>query len=66
MNAKWILPTLIMPYLLAGCQGALWGNMIVLGVTFGVFFGTLSLGRTSEASHSASTASASHEAAPRS
>lgn len=66
MNAKWTLPILMTPYLLAGCQGALWGNIIVLGITFGVFFGTLSLGRTSEASRSASTVSASHEGAPRS
>ncbi len=66
MNAKWILLTLITPYLLAGCQGALWGNIIVLGITFGVFFGTLSLGRTSEESSSTSTASVSREAAPRS
>ncbi len=31
---------------LAGCAGAAWGNLIVLGVTFGIFIGTLSLGRS--------------------
>jgi hypothetical protein len=31
---------------LAGCSGAYWGNLIVLGVSFGIFYGTLSLGRS--------------------
>ena len=30
---------------LAGCQGAVWGNLAVLAASFGIFFGTLSLGR---------------------
>jgi hypothetical protein len=30
---------------LSGCNGAFWGNVVVLGVTVGIFFGTLSLGR---------------------
>jgi hypothetical protein len=34
--------------LLSGCNGALWGNVVVLGVTIGIFFGTLTLGRSSE------------------
>lgn len=34
---------------LGGCQGALVGNLLVLGVTVGIFFGTLGLGRTSQA-----------------
>ncbi len=32
---------------LSGCNAAIWGNMLVLGVTVGIFFGTLALGRTS-------------------
>lgn len=31
---------------LGGCNGALVGNVVVLMVTVGIFFGTLSLGRT--------------------
>ncbi|MBX7194298.1 MAG: hypothetical protein K1X94_19740 [Sandaracinaceae bacterium] len=30
---------------LAGCNGAFFGNFVVLGLTLGVFFGTLGLGR---------------------
>ena len=30
---------------LPGCNGAFWGNVVVLGLTVGIFFGTLSLGR---------------------
>jgi len=30
---------------LGGCNGAFWGNLVVLGLTVGIFFGTLSLGR---------------------
>lgn len=29
----------------AGCGGVIWGNVAVLAVTLGIFFGTLSLGR---------------------
>lgn len=29
-----------------GCNGAFVGNFVVLGLTLGVFFGTLGLGRT--------------------
>lgn len=29
----------------AGCNGAFVGNIVVLGLTLGVFFGTLGLGR---------------------
>ncbi len=31
--------------LFGGCNGAVWGNLAVLGITFGIFLGTLSLGR---------------------
>lgn len=43
--------------LAAGYHGALWGNLLVLGVTVGIFFATLNLGRhtaTSSASQSTS------------
>ncbi|MEI8254902.1 MAG: hypothetical protein WCJ30_04440 [Deltaproteobacteria bacterium] len=30
---------------LAGCQGVHYANMVTLAVTFGLFFGTLNLGR---------------------
>ena len=33
-------------FALAGCNGAFWGNLIVLGLTVGIFFGTLALGRS--------------------
>lgn len=29
----------------AGCEGAIWGNLAVLAVSVGIFMGTLSLGR---------------------
>ena len=49
---------------LGGCQGAFWGNLIVLGVTVGIFFGTLALGRSGAATRSAeaSTSSTSRHA----
>jgi hypothetical protein len=44
--------------LLGGCNGAFWGNFIVLGITVGIFLGTLSLGRARDAaSRSASQSS---------
>jgi len=56
------LTALAAPFLLAGCSGALWGNMVVLAVSAGIFLGTLSLGRSSEATRSAE---ASSSTAPR-
>jgi len=50
------------PFLLGGCSGALWGNVVVLAVSAGIFVGTLSLGRRSEATRSAE---ASTPTAPR-
>jgi ABC-type Na+ efflux pump permease subunit len=46
----------------AGCSGAplagaFWGNLLVLGVTVGIFFGTLALGRSSAATQSAEASS---------
>ncbi len=43
---------------LAGCNGAFVGNLIVLGMTVGIFYGTLTLGRSADA-RSAATRSAS-------
>ncbi len=40
------------PLVLAGCNGALWGQLVVLMITVGIFLGTLSLGRVSEAARS--------------
>ncbi len=30
---------------IAGCQGAVWGNVLALGITASLFVGTLRLGR---------------------
>ena len=50
---------------LAGCNGAFIGNFFVLGVTIAIFFGTLSLGRTAEATRTArSTADSSRSVRP--
>jgi hypothetical protein len=38
--------------LLGGRSGALWGNLVVLAITVGIFVGTLSLGRSSSATRS--------------
>ena len=53
MNTKLTLIALAAPLLLTGCNGALLGNLVVLGITLGIFFGTLSLGRSTEATRSA-------------
>jgi len=48
------------PFLLTGCSGALWGNMVVLVLSTGIFIGTLSLGRRgTEATRSAEASSSS-------
>lgn len=44
--------------LLGGCNGALVGNLVVLMVTVGIFYGTLSLGRTGARADSSATRSA--------
>lgn len=53
------LLALSLSFLLTGCNAAMWGNMAVLVVTFGIFFGTLGLGRVSDASRSRADASTS-------
>lgn len=40
---------------LTGCNGAFWGNLVVLAVTVGIFFGTLALGRANAATRSGDT-----------
>lgn len=45
--------------LLSGCNGAFWGNFIVLGITVGIFLGTLSLGRARDAAAASASRSAS-------
>lgn len=55
--------------LLGGCQGVLVGNLLVLAVTVGIFFGTLGLGRASSPSTRSATgdrADRSHTQSPRS
>jgi hypothetical protein len=41
-----LLPLLLAPAL-GGCTGAILGNLFVVGLTVGIFFGTLGLGRSS-------------------
>ncbi|MDQ3036054.1 MAG: hypothetical protein M3Y87_26875 [Myxococcota bacterium] len=53
MNAKShtkVLPAVMAlsaALLLGGCSGVLVGNLVVLAITLGIFFGTLGLGRAS-------------------
>jgi hypothetical protein len=48
----WYLAALA-PIAIAGCSGALMGQLAVLAVAVGIFVGTLSLGRQSAASAAA-------------
>lgn len=53
------------PWLLAGCHPAFLGNLVVLGLTVGIFVATLSLGRTAGTTRAdASTATRSTTARP--
>lgn len=45
------------PLFATGCNGAIWGNLAVLGITVGIFYGTLTLGRVQEAARSRGDAS---------
>ncbi len=40
---------------LAGCNGAFWGNLVVLCLTVGIFFATLSLGRRADTASPSTT-----------
>lgn len=51
------LSLLAVPLVLEGCSGAYWGNLVVLGVSFGIFYGTLSLGRSTPTSRGEADAS---------
>ena len=42
----WYLAALA-PFAVVGCSGAFYGHLAVLMLTFGIFFGTLSLGKAS-------------------
>ena len=58
MSMSRIFLALLFALPLGGCQPALWGNIAVLGITFGIFFGTLALGRaTTPSSKSAESSS---------
>jgi hypothetical protein len=56
------LTLLLAPLALAGCNGAFIGNLVVLGMTVGIFFGTLSLGRHADARSATRSASESKNA----
>jgi hypothetical protein len=64
MNKTSLTLMALAPLCLAGCHGAILGNLFVLGITVGIFVATLSLGRvaasTSTASRSAETSTSSH------
>jgi hypothetical protein len=49
---------------LAGCNAAFWGNLVVLGITVGIFFGTLALGRTTATTSSAEASSSARSSRP--
>lgn len=49
---------------LTGCNGVIWGNLVVLGITVGIFFGTLSLGRASAATRSAEASTSTQSTRP--
>lgn len=46
------LTALTLATCLGGCQGAYWGNLLVLAVSAGVFYGTLTLQRGTPATRS--------------
>jgi len=50
--------------LLSGCNAAFWGNLLVLGITVGIFFGTLALGGSSAATASAEASSSTQSTGP--
>jgi hypothetical protein len=49
-----IILTVLAITLIAGCSGAVWGNLAVLAVSIWIFIGTLSLGRPAAKPTSAS------------
>lgn len=59
MSWKIALAAAGLPLVLTGCSAALWGNIVVLAVTMGIFVGTLSLGRASATTRSAERSASS-------
>ena len=57
MLSRTTLLLMILP--LAGCHGGWWGNLLVLGVTVGIFVATLTLGRTASPGSASSQSSRS-------
>ncbi len=50
MMQRPILSLVCLLPVLSACNGAMWGNLAVLGVSVGIFMGTLSLGRHADSS----------------
>ncbi len=50
---------------MTGCNGAFWGNLVVLGITVGIFFGTLALGRSTATARSADASTSTQSPGPR-
>jgi len=59
-----LLATCLLGLALTGCNGAFWGNLMVLGITVGIFFGTLALGRSSAATASAEASTSTQSTRP--
>ena len=55
MVNRTLLALFVLLPMAGGCQGALWGNALMLAISVGIFVGTLSLGSAkrdvSDASH---------------
>lgn len=45
MQLRTLAFSLLVALSLAGCQGAIWGNLAVFAISVGIFMGTLSLRR---------------------
>ncbi len=64
MNKTSLTLLALTPLLLAGCHGAILGNLLVLGITVGIFVGTLGLGRVTATgaarARNAETSTSSH------
>lgn len=62
--SKTTVAALALALSLTGCQGVIWGNLFVLGITVGIFFGTLSLGRAKAAGGSAEASTSTQSSRP--
>jgi hypothetical protein len=45
MHKAWLSTLVLAAVCMSGCQGVVWGNLAVFGVSVGIFMGTLGLGR---------------------